>query len=165
MHEKQRKKEYFVKIVRTMKERKLTMKLYHGTTTERYKQIQQEGLTKPFLTNDEELAMYYAEGVGEEEVGEPIILEVEANEEGLRYDGAAVDEPVRFGDFSIAELEEKRSCMWEEQSRLHPEWLKTYSEKRAFILIPKEAYRLSLETVGSCWYEGIVSPENIQIIE
>jgi len=135
------------------------MKLYHGTTNHHQQDIFEKGLSNAYLTNSEGLAMYYAEVESEENGGTPILLQVCVNEANLQYDGLSVEEPVSYEDLSISDLEKRRDDMWNEQAKLHPEWM-----KGEYIIIPKECYHLSLETVGSCRYNGLIEPKNIELV-
>ena len=135
------------------------MKLYHGTTTNHQQDILKNGLNNAYLTDSEGLALYYAEIESEEKGGTPILLAVSVNETSLEYDRFSIEEPVSYDDFSISDLEERRDNMWNEQAEIHPEWM-----KGEYIIIPKECYQLSLETVGSCRYNGLIQPNDIDLV-
>lgn len=132
------------------------MQLYHGTTSKFRRELEEEGLSNPYLTDEWSLALYYAEVVAEELGGYPMIVTVNVQEQFLQYDSHAVDEPVGYGSKPSSELEEEVEAMWEEQSLLHPEWV-----KGDIISIPKSEWQLSMDTVASCYHNGIVPPEQL----
>jgi len=123
---------------------------YHGTASAWWPQIQREGLQEPFLCDSLEKAHYYAVETDEH----PMVLRVTAPDANLlRYDAAAMDEPVLA-------LPEDRDRAWEEAAQQHPEWMQD-----GMIIVPPEAWAVSWKGVGSCWYEGIISASNFQRIE
>lgn len=137
-----------------------TLTLYHGTSLSILETIKKEGLKNPYLTIVPELAEYYAETKSEETESQAIVLKIIAETKNLRYDEISVDEPVSFDGYSIEDLEKKRSKMREVESTFHPEWVKD-----DIISIPPEEYKLSLNTVGTCKYEGIIDFSEIKILE
>lgn len=132
---------------------------YHGTTTDKVQDILKTGLKCPYLTNEVSLALYYAETTAEEEGGIPVVLTVNPDKGLLRYDAHAVDEPVGYDGQTSSDLAEQVEYMWEEESKRHPEWV-----RGDFIAIPDSEWRLSLDTVGSCRYEGVLQAERIEKI-
>lgn len=74
------------------------MRLHHGTSDVLLDAIHRDGLNSPSLTNDPELADYYAGCVVDEEGGEGLILAVDADETRLRVDVQAIEEPVLRGE-------------------------------------------------------------------
>jgi hypothetical protein len=120
-----------------------TLTLYHGTSTVFADEIERDGLRDPYLAAEPELAEYYAEEAVEAHGGEELVLKVSLkNTRALRYDGAAMDEPVMAS-------EEERDEAWEEAGRKHPEWI-----VRGYIDVPRTAWRVSYDGVGSVRYEG-----------
>lgn len=114
------------------------MILLHGTTTDLLDVIRAQGLTRPYLTDDEDIALYYAEvAVEETGAGEPVILEVEVDETFLLPDVNAIDEPV---------LRDEDEVM--EQFALVPDdWREA-----------PDAWRVSLDLVSSVRYSKNVHP-------
>ena len=107
------------------------MILYHLTSSKNMKNILKEGLKNPYLTDSLEIAEYYAECSCHELGGNIVILKVEFDEENLRYDGAAMDEPVKVG-------ENKRNEQWRLAEEEHPEWV-----NNGYIVIPSNEYNYS----------------------
>ena len=69
--------------------------LYHGTSSRHAAAILIEGLRKPALTDDLDLAGYYAECCADEDGGEPVILAVTITDpSSLTVDVPAISEPV-----------------------------------------------------------------------
>lgn len=119
--------------------------LYHGTCSKKLDKIINKGLSKPYLTNSCELAMYYAGEAVEEYGGDEIILEVNVMPSNLEIDYKALDEPVSFGKYTIDQLEDIVEDMWFDTGKKHPEWV-----KNGYVKLPKDNYKLSLYTVASC---------------
>lgn len=132
----------------------------HGTTTALLEKIRAEGLQTPYLTHKPSLARYYAQVAAEEAGGFPVVLWVSAEDESLTYDAHAVDEPVGFDNWTSNQLAERVQAMWDREAAKHPEWLNGDS-----IWIPASEWKLSMETVASCRYNGILPFNNIQQIE
>lgn len=85
--------------------------------------------------------------------GSKVIFEVKPDDMSLlRYDGAAMDEPV------LAD-EEDRDRMWSQAAKDHPEWV-----NGGMISIPREAWRYSWQGVGSVWYDGTISYRNLKYL-
>ena len=139
----------------------MTMKLYHGTSTKHLDDIMEKGLIEPFLTSEIELAEYYADCEVEEVGGEPLVFEVTVDEDVLRVDFNALDEPVSDGVYEgcVEELEELIQETYEELAELHPEWLDD-----GIIDIPNEEYQVSLDTVASWWAEETIPYERLSVI-
>lgn len=137
------------------------MKLYHGTSTKHLDDIMEKGLIEPFLTSEIELAEHYADCEVDEAGGEPLIFEVCVNEEVLRVDFNALDEPVTYGLYEgcLEELEELIQETYEELAELHPKWLDD-----GIIDIPNEEYQVSLDTVASCWAKETIPYGRLSII-
>lgn len=132
------------------------MKLYHGTSTEHWDEIMKKGLIEPYLTSEIELAEYYADCEVDEAGGGPLILEVHVNEDVLRVDLNALAEPVTFGHYKgcLSELEDLVQETYDELAEEHPEWL-----EGDIIDIPENEYRVSLDTVASCWADETIPYE------
>ena len=108
--------------------------LFHGTSSKRCVAIETSGLDCPYLTDDPEIAAYYAEVATEEEGGSAVIFSVSVQDlRALRYDGAAMDEPVLVD-------EEDRDAVWREAAQNHPEW----TQGTDTIICPPEAWEVSL---------------------
>lgn len=124
------------------------MKAYHGTSTRVLSRLQAgEPLRSPYLASTPDLAEYYAEEQAEVDGGEPVVLLVTIPDVTLlRYDGAAMDEPVMVE-------EELRDDAWEETSRAHPEWVTA----SGYLNIPEEAWDISWNAVGSARYDGDIN--------
>ena len=132
---------------------------FHGTNSSRINDIKVKGLLNPFLSNNEELAYEYAEA--SEGDGDPVVLSVTIPAHlvsKLRYDGAAIEEPVGYANFKSADLEQAVKRMWNRESKRHPEWV-----KGGYISIPSTEWELSLNTVGSCWLDAVLPPEFISV--
>jgi hypothetical protein len=119
---------------------------FHGTTADAADRARHEGLDRPFLTDCPQRAAYYADCAVEETGGEPVILVVTVPDEGvLRYDGAAMCEPVH-ADPAL------RDAAWQRAADAHPEWL--HGE---MIHVPGRAWRVSWEGVGSVRADATLS--------
>jgi hypothetical protein len=124
---------------------------YHGTSTGRMAAITAGGLRDPFLADDYDLAMYYAEQAAEDDDSSPAVLRVWPDEAQLRYDGAAMDEPVAVTG-TIAAAERRAAAALSAAARAHPEW-----RHGRYISVPPEAWQISFGAVGSCRAEGSVT--------
>lgn len=97
------------------------------------------------MCDSEDKAHYYAEEAAAQHGGRTLVLIVSVqNEKNLRYDGAAMDEPVMAD-------EEARDDAWNYAARKHPEWVSD-----GMIVIPQDQWEISWHAVGSVWYEGVV---------
>lgn len=56
-------------------------------------------------------------------------------------------------------MEERVNKMYEELAKKKLEWV-----HGDCLIIPSDQYQISLETVASCRYEGVVYPKQIQFI-
>ena len=125
--------------------RKQGMILYHGTSSVLMPSIRKIGIHRPCLAESYEIAEYYAEEAVADCGGEKEVLEIQIRDTSkLRYDGAAMDEPVMTG-------EDQRDAAWDKAAVEHPEWV-----ERKIIMIPREAWWVSLEGAGSVWFEGTI---------
>lgn len=72
--------------------------LYHGTSDSRLDEITRNGLPEPFVTNDRELARYYAQEAAAGLGGEPVVLVIRGCDPALlEVDLPALEEPVFVG--------------------------------------------------------------------
>lgn len=138
--------------------------LYHGTSDLYLDEILKNGLKEPYLTNSIDLASYYAEVTTDDVSGNEIILEVVVDTDFLRIDENSMSEPVSFDDYTISELEDIVQEEWDKLAELHPKWV-TSNNDSSIIHIPDEYYQASLDTVASCWFDGIINPKNIKVLE
>jgi hypothetical protein len=130
---------------------KADLVLMHGTSSASWAAIQRAGsLREPHLTDDEGLAAYYAQEAAENDGSRPMILRVSVPPSGLRYDGAAMDEPVQRDEEDVREA-------LDQAGRKHPEWV-----DGGYVTVPESEWRLSLKIVGSVWFDGEVSLSSVQ---
>jgi len=130
---------------------KADLVLMHGTSSASWAAIQRAGsLREPHLTDDEGLAAYYAQEAAENDGSRPMILRVSVPPSGLRYDGAAMDEPVQRDEEDVREA-------LDQAGRKHPEWV-----DGGYVTVPEGEWRLSLKIVGSVWFDGEVSLSSVQ---
>lgn len=123
------------------------MVLFHGTSSEHLPAIREHGLKEPYLACTAEFARYYAEEAADEAGGRPVVLRVSVEHPHLlRYDGAAMDEPV------MAE-ESERNAAWNRAAAEHRDWL-----SGGCIVVPPEAWWVSFLGVGSVWHEATIPP-------
>ena len=126
---------------------------FHGTSSNRLPGIMRDGLKNPFLARTPELAQYYAEVAVDEEGGEPVVIQIrQIDQSSLRYDGAAMDEPVMASD-------ERRDAAWNKATSEHPDWV-----KRGYISVPEKAWEVSWNGVDSARYKGVIPPSDLEII-
>lgn len=130
------------------------MRFFHGTDSSALVRIGKGGLKNPFLTNAIDLARYYAGESSVQNGGIPVVLQVTVRDGSLlRYDGAAMSEPVMA-------KEESRDTAWNQASIDHPEWV-----KGKLLFVPRDAWTVSMDGVGSAWYEGVIPPRDIHPVE
>lgn len=120
------------------------IQLLHGTSAARASLIAAHGLHDPFLTDDPEQADYYAEVAAEEDGTDPVVIEVEVDPAQLRYDRAAMDEPVCADD---ADRDRAR----EQAARDHPEWV-----HNGYLSVPADQWHVSLDAVHAVRADGAV---------
>lgn len=122
------------------------MQVYHGTSTGTlHRAASNGGLVDPFVTPCEDIAWYYAEQAAEVDGTIPTVVTLDVNESQLRYDGAAMDEPVMASD-------DTRDAAWNTAAAEHPEWL-----QNGYIVVPSEAWSVSWTGVQSAWHDGPVT--------
>jgi len=129
------------------------LRAYHGTSDAYWPLIEESGgLDGPYLARTPELAQYYAEVVAEDDGGNPVVLEVVVRDTSkLRYDRAAMDEPVTVGvDEEDRDAERGRA---EEE---HPEWV-----HGGMISIPPEEWEYSWRGAHSARYDGLLPLSDI----
>ncbi len=75
----------------------MKIKLYHGTSENKYSLIKKQGFLNPgYLTSDDEQANYYAECVAEEDGSAEVILTVKVDTDSLKADTASYNEPLSY---------------------------------------------------------------------
>lgn len=123
--------------------------LYHGTSTDRLQAILAVGLRRPCLTDDEDLARYYAGECAEASGGEPVVLAVTGlHAAHLVADVAAISEPVMVG---VTEAE-----LWERADRLVEEL-----EVEGWAKIPWDS---ALDLCRSVRHDGDVSAALVSVL-
>lgn len=126
---------------------------FHGTTSKRLPDIMRDGLRNPFLARTPELAQYYADGMVEEEGGEPVVIQIrQIDQASLRYDSAAMDEPVMVSD-------ERRDAAWDQAGKKNPKWI-----KKGYIAVPETAWEVSWNGADSARYQGVIPSSDLEII-
>ena len=126
--------------------------VYHGTSTGRRSSIMESGLTDPFVGNRQELAEYYAEEASEDDNTDLLVLVFDADAGEIRYDGAAMDEPVMASEAA-------RDKAWADAAADHPEWV-----DRGYIVVPERAWQVSWAGVGSARIEGTIDASRLRIV-
>lgn len=92
------------------------MLLYHGTSSTNLLAIKGSGvLSSPYLTDDWDIAQYYAEVTADELGGEPVVLEVEVDEFMLLPDTNAIAEPVLRDEAEVMEAFDIIPDNWKSQ--------------------------------------------------
>ena len=119
--------------------------VWHGTSTTHRADIVRQGLRDPYVTDDPVRARYYAAEEAESG-GEPLVLDFAVESGALRYDDAAMNEPV------LAELAD-RDAAWDQAQAEHPEWL---SGSPRSLRIPPQAWQVSWAGVGSARIAGTI---------
>lgn len=82
------------------------MRLLHGTSSTHMDALLSNGLDNPFLTDDYEIARYYAQCAVDEDDDEDaqvVVLEVEVETSALLPDTFAIDEPVMRDEDEVME--------------------------------------------------------------
>ena len=127
--------------------RGISQPMYHGTSSFLLPKILGKGLSNPFLCDSPGKGSYYAQVASESVGGNPVVFRIPPNRvdaSRLRYDKAAMDEPVMADD-------EARDDAWGLAAKEHPEWVDD-----GFIIIPPEAWEYSWDSVGSVRYDGVI---------
>lgn len=128
------------------------MKLKHGTSTRLADRALEFGLNNPFLTDDDDVAQYFAEEAVEQEGGEPVILEVDVLDKSkLRPDFAMYQEPL----YQI-----KRE--WKISS--DEAWADALKADEIPFPKTKKDWKTSLDTVSSVVHKGKVHPDQIDVL-
>ena len=123
--------------------------LYHGTSLEFYNKIIKEGLNNPCLTSSKELAYYYAEVADGDD--DKVVLEVCIKDTTkLKIDFPSVYEPGGFGRINSKTLEDNVESMFNEL-KINNTTFTDYD------------YHISLDTVYTCKYDDVISPNNLKI--
>lgn len=131
--------------------------LLHGTSSANRDDVFKKGLDSPFLTDSADQAAYYAGCACDEKGGTPIVLRIQVDPKFLRFDSAAMDEPVGYDGYSIEDLERRASRARSAAARKNPGW-----KKDGYVCIPETEYDISLKAVGSCWADCQVAPAQIE---
>lgn len=118
--------------------------LLHGTTTAALATVGDDGhLTDVHLTDELAVAVYYAEQAAEDDGSAPVVVVVAVDGPArLRYDRAAMDEPVLTGGV-------RRDRAWAAAARQHPGWV-----ERGMLLVPPDAWWVSLSGAASVRLAG-----------
>lgn len=122
------------------------MHLYHGTGSDQAKDIMEHGLMEngiastPYLTNDPDLAEYYA-GMG---TGDPVVIKVRANPRNLRADYRSFEDPVHPNYVG------------------HPTNTYTFDEEK---VKGTRDWKNSLRESGAVYHQGPIPPEDILGVE
>lgn len=124
-----------------------SLRFFHGTSSAAVEAARVAGgLDRPFLAASVELAAYYAEVTSEEDGSAPVVVEVAGVDVArLRYDAAAMDEPV-LADEAL------RDRAWQTAETLHPEWAQA-----GYLSVPADAWWVSWLGVGSVRYDGVLT--------
>ena len=129
------------------------MRLMHGTSTRFIKEIELNGLTSPDLTNNREVAEFFAEETSQASGGDPVIITTEVRDLGrLRADEHMWRDPPPL----VLELHGASD---------QNEW----QEKISMREIPRpknnKDYAASLAGVFAASYKGVIPPEDIVGVE
>jgi hypothetical protein len=138
--------------------------LFHGTTDSVIDDIMENGLNNPYLTDSFEKAEYYSVEASEDDElgGSPIILKVMIPDVSkLRVDFNELDEPVGVSS-KIETIEKNIQLEYQRYMEKNPE---SYDEEYDIISIKPEDYYVSLNTVNTVRYDGIIHPKFIEIYE
>jgi hypothetical protein len=111
------------------------MKLFHGSSTVTTDAVLSQGLLNPYLTDDYEIALYYAEVAVDETGGEVIVYEVDIDPEMLEADARAIDEPVLRDEDEVMDAFAKIADDW---------------------ISHQDSWKVTLELVGSVRVHGTV---------
>lgn len=127
--------------------------LMHGTSTAHLSAIQQRGLEYPYLTNNPEVAEYYAQAAVDADGGSPAVLRVRVPDTAeLRADIPSFQEPLHF--------------VYKKYARDEKEWYQALNDGTTITWPENDAdWQTSLRVVGSVIYYGTVEPINIQMNE
>jgi hypothetical protein len=110
---------------------------FHGTSESNLARAG-EKLSRPYVTDSEERAWYYAKEAATEDESDPVVvLVLIPGPEVLAYDGYAMDEPVLADDAG-------RDAAWGRAGREHPDW-----QEGGCLIVPSDAWEVSWVGVGS----------------
>ena len=124
--------------------------LFHGTSSHSLKKIiKDKGLGSPFLTDDEEIAEYYADCVTEEHGGDMVILKITVDIDKLRKDDNSYAEPLTFFRNNFAKSDDEWGEMLTDGDIPYPS--------------NENDWRCSLDVVHSVRVDGMVPVNNIEI--
>lgn len=123
-----------------------TITCWHGTSRANLTAATNTGgLTNPYVTPDPDLAWHYAEQAADDTNTEPVLVTLTIPATQLRYDGAAMDEPVLTDDTT-------RDAAWNAAAAAHPNWVTNNT-----ITCPPDAWTVSWTGVRSAWVDGTVA--------
>lgn len=119
---------------------------FHGTSTGALATAARSGgLDSPYATPNYDIAAYYAEEAAADDATDPVVVSFVVEPSRLRYDGAAMDEPVMADETS-------RDDAWGDAARAHPEWVTD-----EYLCIPDVEWRISWDAVASARVDGTVA--------
>jgi 2'-5' RNA ligase len=131
-------------------ESKRGLHLFHGTSSIHLDEAQTTGLRKPFLVDDPEIAMYYAQEEAERAGGRPMVLRVTVEDTSkLRADFPSFEEPLTF--------------VYKKYALSEDEWHERLNNPQSGIHWPanQKDWQTSLKVVGSVRYDGTIQPGSI----
>lgn len=127
------------------------LRFLHGTSDRAYRKIRREGLVRPYLTDSDAVAAYFADTQAMEDQGHPVILEVVVRyPDILRVDQEMWGEPL--------ELIKREHHIERDQ-----EWFEAMRE--GHIDTPRNAFdwETSLRMVHAVKYDGTIAPSDIRV--
>ncbi len=125
---------------------------YHGTCYEIYREILEvRYLSHPYIARDFYTAQHYAKSVNRElRGGGEVVLELNINDTSfLRYDENSMLDPVFHAENIQPALEAARQD--------NPDWF-----ENGVLKVPREAWEISWNAVGTAEYRGRISTRNIR---
>jgi len=142
---------------------KKSLIFYHGTTATKLNSIRIKGLEFPYLTSLLSKAEYYADVAAIERGDQPIILRIELFDiNKFRVDYNELDEPVLVDEMKgKIETWNRIKKYYNKYANEHPE---RYNNEHDIVSIDRNDYYMSLETVYSVVYSGVIKPEQIEIV-
>lgn len=119
------------------------IRMYHGTAREYLPSILKKGLRNPYLTDNIEVALQYAEGAGGD-----IVLMVEVSQRKFKVDKPSLREPVAYATFKGYELDAAIDDLY-----------------RKFGKRTEKDWRLSFPITRTVRYKGVVPPSKIWVVQ
>lgn len=128
-----------------------TITLFHGTSSVFTNDILANGLFSPYLTDDKEIAEYYAECAVDEHGGEAVILSVvvDQSKDLVKPDYPAYDEPLTF--------------YRDEYASSDSEWHEMLDEGEIPYPSDENDWATSLETVKSVFVANTIPHDRVSI--